>query len=163
LAINFLYFQRMSTFYTIPIGDPFVSEFQNFQQLAQITLNTGDCLSVYWRRDERQVVLEHGSEFFIQPNARILDSLAAFLNIDPTHIVAKNLTLYESPILVQSADAETAIQFYDCEWSDYALDNMAIQFELEVNAQDAFQQRWEEANRTVVAAPVVREEVVTSH
>lgn len=152
----------MSTFYTIPIGDPFVSEFQNFQQLAQITLTTDDCLSVYWRRDERQVVLEHGSQFFIQPNARILDSLAAYLNIDATHIIAKNLTLYESPVQAQSADVDTAIQFYDCEWSDYALDNMAIQFDLEVNAHDALQQRLEEANR-VPYTPILHEDVVLSH
>ena len=152
----------MSTFYTIPIGDPFVSEYQNFQQLAQIMLDAGDCLSVYWRRDERQVVLEHGSKFFVQPNARILDSLAAYLGVEPTHIVAKNLTLYESPIQAQSADFETAMQFYECEWSDYALDNMAIQFDLEVNAQDALSQRVVEASR-VPSTPILHEDVVLSH
>jgi len=127
------------------------------QQLAQIIINEHEHLDISWRAETRQVILRNDTATFIQPNARIVDSLATYFSVNPAHIVAKNLVLFERPNHVQDADTDTAIHFYNCEWSDYAVDQIAIQFELDICTEDTPRRRWEEANRRM-PSPIPEEQ-----
>ena len=117
--------------YTIPIPAP---EFNNEGplQLAQIRHTTGELLVLYWRDETRQVVIRRGNgQWFIQPDASVTTSLAALLNCDPCNIIAKDITLFEDK--PKMADAETVVAFYDCDWSDYAMDRICVQLDISVH------------------------------
>lgn len=117
--------------YTIPIPAP---EFNNEGpiQLAQIRHTNGELLVLYWRDETRQVVIQRGNgNWFIQPDASITTSLAALLNCEPHNIIANDITLFD--VKPHLADAETVVAFYDCDWSDYAIDRICIQCSLGVH------------------------------
>ena len=118
----------MSSFYNVPI--PSVA---NLRQLAQILDEDGEVTVLYWCKETSQVVVQQDDDRWIQPNGPVTESLAAIFDCDPCHIIAKNLFLFETPGHGKAADQELTIGFYDCEWSDYANDHIAIEFDLVIN------------------------------
>jgi len=120
------------SFYTIPIPKP--DDAANLQQLAQIKRGKLELFEFFWRSETRQVVIcRSQSSWFIQPNALIMNSLSALLNCKPCNIIAKDVYIFDSPQKSAPANAETNIALYSCEWSDYAMDKMCIQFIIELH------------------------------
>ena len=118
----------MSSFYHIQIPVE-----ANLRQLAQILDSKGDTTRFYWNSKTSQVVVEQGDKRWVQPNGLVTHSLAAVFGCSPNNIIAKNLFLFETPRHGKAADEEMTVGFYDCEWSDYGNDHIAIQFSLVVD------------------------------
>jgi len=121
----------MPSFYSTPIPQPISA---TVDQLAQIHLtNTDEIISVYWYADTRQIVLNREDDWYIQPNGSVLRSLAALLHCEPHHLVAESLFFFETPGHGVAVDRQLSLAFYNCEWSDYACDKIAIQFSLTID------------------------------
>lgn len=118
----------MSTFYSIPIPEPIAAA---VEQLAQIQYRD-EIISAYWYGETRQVLLRRDDDWFIQPNGSVLRSLAALLRCSPHHLAASNLFFFEAPGRGVAVDNYLGLAFYSCEWSDYACDRIAVQFNLEL-------------------------------
>ena len=118
----------MSSFYSISIPEPISA----LQQLAQI-LYRDEVLTVFWLNNTRQVVLERAGAWHIQPNGSVTRSLAALLQCAPHHLVASSLFFFETPGHGVAVDTRLSLAFYSCEWSDYACDKIALQFNLTVD------------------------------
>ena len=120
------------SFYNIPIPEP--SFVMPFQQLAQFKSSDGTIYAAYWLPKTRQVVfMEDADVWHIQPDGPITKSLAALFNCASYNIVAKGITIFEIRGKQKLADAEQIIAFYDCSWSDYACDQIGLQFDVDVN------------------------------
>jgi hypothetical protein len=117
------------SFYSISIPEP---SYTDLEQLAQI-LSPAGVISAWWRRAERQVVLELNDKWCIQPNGLVTESLGYLLGVPDYQIVCRGLFFFETPGHGKAVDNETALGFYNCEWSDYASDRISIQFDLEIN------------------------------
>ena len=123
-----LHFSEMSSFYSVSIPETVAA----LQQLAQI-LYGDEVLTVFWMNDTRQVVLERDGAWHIQPNGSVTRSLAALLQCAPHHLVASGLFFFETPGHGVAVDTRLSLAFYGCEWSDYACDKIALQFNLTVD------------------------------
>ena len=128
LLLSTLHFSEMSSFYSVSIPEPVAA----LQQLAQI-LYGDEVLTVFWMNDTRQVVLERDGAWYIQPNGSVTRSLAALLQCAPHHLVASGLFFFETPGHGVAVDTRLSLAFYGCEWSDYACDKIALQFNLVVD------------------------------
>ena len=117
------------SFYSISIPEP---SHADLEQLAQI-LSPAGIICAWWRRAERQVVLELKDKWYIQPNGLITESLGNLLGVPDYQIVCRGLFFFETPGHGKAVDNEMALGFYNCEWSDYASDRISIQFDLEIN------------------------------
>lgn len=121
-----------NSFYTIPIPKP--DDAANLQQLAQIKWGKLELFEFFWRTETRQVVIRRGEDnWFIQPNGLIMNSLSELLNCKPCNIIAKDIYIFDTPYKCAPANAETNIALYSCEWSDYAMDKICIQFIVELH------------------------------
>jgi hypothetical protein len=121
------------SFYNISIPLP---DFQSddLQQLAQFHLSNGLLVEAHWHKTTKQVVLQDGgNKWFIQPDGPVTRTLSKLLDCQPHNVVVKGLFLFETPGHGKAADQEMAVSFYDCDWSDYACDRIAIQFNAEAN------------------------------
>lgn len=120
-----------SSFYTIPIPCP---EYEGIQQLAQVLDTDANVTVFYWRKATKQVVIEASDgNWYIQPDGLITKSLAALFDCSRHNIVATNLFMFERPGHGKAMDQETTIAFYECDWSDYANDHIAIDFTVEID------------------------------
>ena len=117
------------SFYSISIPEP---SYADLEQLAQI-LSPAGIICAWWRRAERQVVLELNDKWYIQPNGLVTESLGNLLGVPDYQIVCRGLFFFETPGHGKAVDNETALGFYNCDWSDYASDRISIQFDLEIN------------------------------
>lgn len=118
-----------TTFYSIPIPKPQLTE---CQQLAQFTTPEG-ILDVSWMPKTEQVVIRHGDDWYIQPNARIDESLSVFIGCRTYDLHSSGLFLFDRDYRqgkAASDDMERGL--LDCEWSDYAHDKMTFQAHIEV-------------------------------
>jgi hypothetical protein len=118
----------MSSFYNVPIPTP-----ANLRKLAQIIDEDGEVTVIHWCKLTSQIVVQQDDDRWIQPNGPVTESLAAIFDCDASNIIAKNLFLFETPGHGKAADEELTVGFYDCEWSDYANDHIAIEFDLVIN------------------------------
>jgi len=120
----------MTVLYNIPIPAPAGI----LQQLAQVRMNDVKIYEFFWRPETRQVVFRHpDNTWYIQPDGSITASLATILNCIPQNIILKNFCIFERPGESHLADAESTVEFYDCDWSDYASDFMSLQFDIEID------------------------------
>jgi hypothetical protein len=118
------------SFYSISIPEP---SYTDMEQLAQI-LSPAGVISAWWRRAQRQVVLELNDKWYIQPDGLVTESLGNLLGVPDYQIVCRGLFFFETPGHGKAVDNETALAFYNCDWSDYASDRISIQFDLEINS-----------------------------
>lgn len=117
------------SFYSISIPVPSTTD---LEQLAQI-LSPAGIISAWWRRAERQVILNLNDKWYLQPDWLITDSLGNLLGVPDYQVVCRGLFFFETRGHGKSVDNDTAMAFYNCDWSDYASDRIAIQFDLEIN------------------------------
>jgi len=119
-----------TTFYSIPIPEPSVAE---LQQLAQFTTPEG-VFAVSWMPKTEQVVIQHGNDWYIQPNARIEESLSTLICCKTHDLHANGLFLFDRDYRNgKAADKYMERGLLDCEWSDYAHDKMVFQANIEVD------------------------------
>ena len=114
-----------NSFYSIRIPTPLTDA----QQIAQIIVGD-DLIYTYWLRETRQVLVHvyNTDTWYIQPDAKIVKSLATILECDENNIETDDLFLFEKQGHGKPATAQEAWDFYECEWSDYASDKIGIQF-----------------------------------
>jgi hypothetical protein len=126
----------MSTFYSIRIPTP---ELPGLQQLAQFISPIG-LIEAYWMRAERQVVIRTIADdsWFVQPNGKVIESLSSIIGISSSYIVMRDLFLFEEKGHGKLADNQTQDYFYDCEWSDYASDFIAIQAVIDYPEEEVY-------------------------
>lgn len=115
-------------FYSVRIPEPvFPGE---LEQLAQFDTPDG-IVCAYWHRPTKQVVLERNGEFTIQPDGNVVESIAELLSVRKASLInMTELFFFEKPGHGKLQDIATHSAFYECEWSDYACDRIAIQARL---------------------------------
>jgi len=119
-----------TTFYSIPIPEPSVAE---LQQLAQFATPEG-VFDVSWMPKTEQVVIRHGEDWYIQPNARIEESLSTLICCKTHDLHANGLFLFDRDYRNgKAADTNMEQGLLECEWSDYAHDKMVFQVNIEVD------------------------------
>ena len=119
-----------TTFYSIPIPEPSVAE---LQQLAQFTTPEG-VFAVSWMPKTEQVIIQHGNDWYIQPNARIEESLSTLICCKTHDLHANGLFLFDRDYRNgKAADTNMEQSLLECEWSDYAHDKMVFQANIEVD------------------------------
>ena len=119
-----------TTFYSIPIPEPFV---EGLQPIAQISTPEG-VFDVSWVPKMDQVVIRHGNDWYIQPNARIEDSLSTLIGCNTYDLHAGGLFLFDRDYKNgKAADEDMEQGLLECEWSDYAHDKMVFQANIEVD------------------------------
>ena len=120
-----------TTFYSIPIPEP--SANKNLQQLAQFVTPEG-VFDVSWLPQTEQVVIRHGDDWYIQPNARIEEALSTLIGCSTYDLHAGGLFLFDRDYKNgKAADMDMERGLLDCEWSDYAHDKMVFQVNIEVD------------------------------
>jgi len=120
----------ITTFYSIPIPEPFLT---NLQQLAQFSTPEG-LFEVFWVPNMDQVVVRYGTAWYIQPNARIADSLSALICCRDYDIQVTDMFLFDRDYSQgKEAEQEMMDKLLDCEWSDYACDKMVFQANVNVD------------------------------
>jgi len=120
-----------TTFYSIPIPEPSANE--KLQQLAQFATPEG-VFNVSWLPQTEQVVIRHGNDWYIQPNARIDEALSTLIGCSTYDLHAGRLFLFDRDYKNGKAADEYMEQgLLDCEWSDYAHDKMVFQANIEVD------------------------------
>lgn len=129
LRLYFPFPIMFNSFYSISIPEP--SEV-DLEQLAQI-LSPAGTICAWWRRANRQVILELNDKWYIQPDGLVTESLGHLLGVPDYQIVCRGLFFFETPGHGKAVDNDTALAFYNCDWSDYASDRISIQFDLEIN------------------------------
>ena len=119
-----------NTFYSIPIPAPVAS---GLNQLAQISTPEG-VFEVLWMSKTHQVVVRHNTEWYIQPNGRIDESLSFLIGCNPMNISARKLILFDRDY-PNGTDAPDYMEqkLLECEWSDYAYDKMVFQATMDVD------------------------------
>jgi len=123
----------MSALYNIPIPTPEYNG-ARLQKLATVTLTDVKKYEFFWRTETRQVVIHHPDDrWSIQPDNSITVSLANLMDCIPQNIILKNFYIQEIPDKPHAADAEATIEFYDCDWSDYASDLISLKFDVEID------------------------------
>jgi hypothetical protein len=81
-----------------------------------------------------QVVIQHGNDWYIQPNARIEESLSALICCNAHDLHANGLFLFDRDYRHgKAADEDMEKGLLECEWSDYAHDKMVFQATIEVD------------------------------
>jgi len=81
-----------------------------------------------------QVVIQHGDNWYIQPNARISESLSTLIGCQTYDLHAGGLFLFDRDYRNGKAADEAMEQgLLECEWSDYAHDKMVFQATIEVD------------------------------
>jgi hypothetical protein len=119
-----------TTFYSIPIPEPSLGD---LQQLAQFSTPEG-VFAVSWMPKTEQVVIQHGDDWYIQPNARIEESLSTLICCKTHDLHANGLFLFDRDYRNgKAADMDMERGLLDCEWSDYAHDKMVFQANIEVD------------------------------
>jgi hypothetical protein len=120
-----------TTFYSIPIPEP--SANKNLQQLAQFVTPEG-VFDVSWLPQTEQVVIRHGNDWYIQPNARIEEALSTLIGCSTYDLHAGGLFLFDRDYKNgKAAGMDMERGLLDCEWSDYAHDKMVFQANIEVD------------------------------
>ena len=115
-------------FYSVSIPEPVFPG--KLEQLAQFDTPDG-VVCAYWHRPARQVVLEHEGKFTIQPDGNVVESIAELLGVRKASLInMSDLFFFEKPGHGKLQDDDTHNHFYDCDWSDYACDHIAIQARL---------------------------------
>ncbi len=114
----------MFSTYTIAIPTPDVGL---LQQLAQFRTPIG-VICVYWQKENRQAVFEfEDGTWCVHPDGHIVESLGCIMDVRASHIVMRDLFLFEYPGHGKLANDNMQDAFYECEWSDYANDHISIQ------------------------------------
>ena len=123
----------MTALYSVPIPRP-ENNGGRLQKLATATLTNLTKYEFFWRAETRQVVIHHPNDSWsIQPDGLITVSLATIMNCIPQNIILKNFYLCEIPGRQRAADAEATVEFYTCDWSDYASDLMSLKFDVVID------------------------------
>jgi hypothetical protein len=119
-----------TTFYSIPIPQPSLEE---LQQLAQLSTPEG-IFAVSWMPKTEQVVIQHGKDWYIQPNARIDEALSTLIGCSTYDLHAGGLFLFDRDYRNGKVADESMEQgLLECEWSDYAHDKMVFQATITVD------------------------------
>jgi len=119
-----------TTFYSIPIPEPLI---KGLQQLAQFSTPEG-IFDVFWVPKMDQVVIRYGNDWYIQPNARIEDSLSTLICCNTYDLHANGLFLFDREYRHgKAADEYMEKKLLECEWSDYAHDKMVFQANIDVD------------------------------
>ena len=126
---------EIPSFYMIPCPK-FLLGMNETDQLAQIIVfGSEKCIiEVAWIRDTRQVLfripegLRVPAGDYLQPDGPITQSLAHIVGCAQQFIIAKDMMLCISSEQQERFDDEMRLGFYDCAWSDYACDDLAMQF-----------------------------------
>ena len=114
----------MFSTYNIAIPTPDVGL---LQQLAQFRTPIG-VICVYWQKENRQAVFEfEDGTWCVHPDGHIVESLGCIMDVRASHIVMRDLFLFEYPGHGKLANDNMQDAFYECEWSDYANDHISIQ------------------------------------
>ena len=119
-----------TTFYSIPIPEPVLGD---CQQLAQFATPEG-VFAVSWMAKTEQVVIQHGEDWYIQPNGRIDEALCALIGCRTYDLRAGGLFLFDRDYRNgKAADEDMEQGLLECEWSDYAHDKMVFQANIKVD------------------------------
>lgn len=105
--------------YEIPRPDLYVRRIAT--PIADLTYGS-NCLHAYWIKNTKQVLLCSNGQWVIQPNGPIQQSLTAFFGSTPC---VASLQVFE-PESSEPCSTDQIDQVYECEWSDYACDNLFI-------------------------------------
>jgi len=125
----------ITTFYSIPIPEPVSSADQN--ELAQIMTPDGP-VRVRWMNSTGQVILCYNGAWYIQPNARIEDSIASLMGYHPVDMRPSGMLLFDRDYHHgKAAEEREERAVLDCEWSDYACDKMLFQVNVDVVGMEA--------------------------
>jgi len=129
IGISFL-MPVFTTFYSIPIPEPVLKD---CQQLAQLSTPEG-IFAVSWMPKTEQVVIQHGNDWYIQPNGRIDESLSTLICCSTYDLYAGELFLFDRDYRNgKEAPLDMEQGLLGCEWSDYAHDKMVFQATIEVD------------------------------
>jgi len=110
-------------FYTVPIPEP-----KNPGQfLACVKSNHFGIIRVFWNRPEYQVLfyIQNTQKWLLQFNMNIRKSLATVLDCLERDIQFTDLRVREGYGNYEAND-DTRDGFLECEWSDFAMDFMAV-------------------------------------
>jgi len=120
-------------FYSIEIPTPNISAL-TFNRLAQIRTST-EYIEVFWWPEKRKVVFCINGLWYIQPDGNIRKSVASLLGWEERTVSFQELFIFEGASYQHgyAASANDERHFLECDWSDYAVDYLAFQ----VNIQQA--------------------------
>jgi len=118
---------------------PYTGSLYSAEQLAQISSkNDGWTMELFWLPATRQVLfnipegLQIKAGLYVQPDGAITHSLAHCLGVPQQFIVVHNFAVFNYGKVEFCTDA-MRLGFYDCAWSDYTCDGLALQFDVEVD------------------------------
>jgi len=108
------------------------------QKLARITASNKDCMNVFWTPDRRIRIQYVGrlhdlwkSEdlWYEEADGNIINTVATYLGCLPHVIYADQFMVFSTIDGRQHGKAYDLVRdIYDCEWSDFACDNLVIHF-----------------------------------
>ena len=116
--------------YSISIPTP--PTLEPYTQIGFVTTWENTLLLVYWASEINQVLLLNASKgWFIQPNGRIIDSLAELLNVPAADIQLGRLFLMKDKEIEVPKDADIW-EIYDHTWARYAEKGATLQCTLQL-------------------------------
>ena len=116
--------------YSISIPTP--PTLEPYTQIGFVTTWENTLLLVYWASDINQVLLLNGSKgWFMQPNGRIIDSLAELLNVPARDIQLGRVFFMKHTEIEVPKDADVW-EIYDHTWARYAEKKVSLQCTLQL-------------------------------
>ena len=93
---------------------------------------------IYWDVGQKRIrYICNGQMTFDRPNEQIKQSLLSLFGGLPENMEIQNLIIYEDkhPTYVKNHE-KMAIDFFNCEWSDYAMDRMYFRVNLAIGSPE---------------------------
>ena len=128
-------------FYNIPIPTPPPEEFDNEEnliQLSQIETWNNDVMEVFWRPSTRQIIISIDDSWFVQPDTiNIVTSLSTLFACEDYQIRIKELT-----IMSEIASPEDIWSVYISNWFYFASNTIHLQFRADVDYDTEQAPQW---------------------
>ena len=109
----------------------------DLRKIATVTCHDEHGFTVYWNDKTRQVSIlvsedlldENTNDWFTMPDMNISSSLSFYLNALPSQVHFSNIFLFRKNH-GKAADEQLEREIYDCDWSDFACENMYLEFDI---------------------------------
>lgn len=119
-----------SVFYCEPIHSS-PNDIDSLKTVARIQTPEG-LVKLYWRSSTKQVIASKSvsssrrdeETWYCMPDSNTVASLAHLLKWKPEEVVLTHFVMIEHPNDQYYADRTLVQNFYNCMWSDYAIDRM---------------------------------------
>jgi hypothetical protein len=98
------------------------------QRVAYVTFLNEKFLEVFYTPTTNEYILYYNSRWFSMWDENIFYTLSRFLREKPNQLVATDILLFDKNMLPAKMYSDIHTNIYDCEWSDFACENLFLDF-----------------------------------